>query len=228
LVAESGRDGARLALEFVARSDLARTFPEYLAMTYYVARASVPLLRAAARRARRLGFAPALAAYFAAHEREERHHARWILDDLAALGRSRAKVSAGLPPLSVARGVGAQYYLIEHHHPLALLGYMLVLEGGVPNGTVIEAMIARSGLPRHGFRTLLRHSLDDPGHNSDLERVLDGLELDAAQRSLLVLSATATLRMLNEAFEDVLRAGAVPARGARPARRSKPAAHSRR
>jgi hypothetical protein len=208
LIAETGRDGSRLALEFVLRSDLVRTFPAYLAMTFYVARASVPLLRAAARRSRRLEFSTELGAYFVAHEREERHHARWILDDLAALGRSRAKISAGLPPLAVARGVGAQYYLIEHQHPLALLGYMLVLEGGLPSAAIVENMIARSGLPRNGFRTLLRHALEDPGHTTDLERLVDGLALDASQRALLALSATATLQMLNEVFEDVLRAGA--------------------
>jgi hypothetical protein len=229
LIAETGRDGSRLALEFVARSDLVRTFPAYLAMTYYVARASVPLLRAAARRSRRLEFSAELSAYFVAHEREERHHARWILDDLAALGRSRTKISAGLPPLAVARGVGAQYYLIEHQHPLSLLGYMMVLEGGLPSAAVVEGMIARSGLPRNGFRTLLRHALDDPGHHTDLERLVDGLALDASQRALLALSATATLQMLNEIFEDVLRAGAPRPAPARSARRpSRAPARARR
>jgi len=57
-------------------------------------------------------------------------------------------------PAPVARGgagrrgsarVGAQYYWIHHFHPVALLGYIAVLEGRPPSPTLVEELIERTG-----------------------------------------------------------------------------------
>ena len=37
-----------------------------------------------------------------------------------------------MPPPSVAGLVGSQYYWILHHHPVAFLGYVALMEGYPP------------------------------------------------------------------------------------------------
>jgi hypothetical protein len=66
--------------------------------------------------------------YLERHIEEERHHDEWTLDDLAAVGIEPAQTLAIRPTANVAALVGAQYYWILHHHPVALLGYMATLE----------------------------------------------------------------------------------------------------
>jgi len=112
-------------------------FLDYLYRIYSIIRASVPVMEAARDRAGVLaGDDPACAAlhaYLTQHVPEERHHDDWLLDDLEALGVSRESVWARQPSPTVAALVGAQYYWIHHHHPVAVLGYIAVLEGTPPD-----------------------------------------------------------------------------------------------
>jgi len=117
--------------------DVRTHYPEYLFTIHCMIRASVPLMQAALVRALALGsgdpVAAALADYLTHHIPEEKHHDDWLLDDLEELGFDRAATLQRIPSAAVAAVVGSQYYWVHHYHPVALLGYIAVLEGYPPS-----------------------------------------------------------------------------------------------
>jgi hypothetical protein len=196
-------------------------YPEYLITTHAVIRASVPLMEAARDRALATAGADAVAAglarYLDAHIPEERGHDDWLLDDLAVLGHDRADVLRRTPPPTVAAVVGAQYYWILHHHPVAILGYIAVLEGYPPSKELIEALIERTGHPRKAFRTMLAHGVLDPRHRDDLDGAIEALPLTREDEGLIGVSALSTARLLTQMLEEVVAHGVAhrPAAGER-------------
>ena len=183
-------------------------YPEYLFTVHCVIRASVPLMEAARTRAEGLGagdpVAVQLAAYLGQHIPEELHHDEWLLDDLAVLGREAEATLARPPSATVAGLVGAQYYWIFHFHPVALLGYIAVLEGYPPSPDQVEELIERTGFGRDAFRTLISHAELDPGHRDELDELLDGLTLTPEQSSVMGLSAMYSGLMLARTLEEVM------------------------
>ena len=201
--------------EFWNHPQLPEIFPDFLFRTHCVIRASVPLMETALAK---LNESPdgdplntELAAYFAKHIPEERRHDEWLLDDLEALGHPRSEILERIPPPTIASLAGAQYYWIAHHHPVALIGYIAVLEGNPPKVADLEAVIARSGIPREGFRTFLKHADIDPHHCADLNRALDRLPLSSRQASLIGISAMSTVQSLSRSTEEMLRLFALKA-----------------
>ena len=188
---------------------LAELYPEYLRVCHGIVRASVPLMAEACRTLRDSGpdpdpLTPELLRYFTAHIAEEQGHDEWVLEDLDVLGVERTWALDPAPPRRLAEVVGAQYYWIRHHHPVALLGYILVLEGYPPSFGYVEAMIERSGLPRAAFRTMLGHAGADVDHVRELRALLDSLPLTDDQLSLVSTSALATAYGLTEVFDDLV------------------------
>lgn len=185
---------------------LRRLYPDLLITFHGFIRASVPLMQRAAERCRDLGASDELARelgpYLEHHVTEELGHDEWLLEDLEALGVSRAEALARLPSPTVASLVGCQYYWIDHVHPVALLGYIAVLEGNPAPTERIEELVSLTGLPRQGFRTLLKHARLDPGHRDDLDRLLDRLPLDEKHASLIGLSAFTTAELFGRLFDE--------------------------
>jgi hypothetical protein len=109
---------------------LRERYGRYLVEMHAVLRASVPLMELAALRCDEPGPVCArLGEYFPLHIKEEAGHDEWLLGDMATMGVNRQ----GDPPsVQVARLAGPQYYWISHGHPVALLGYIAVLEGNAP------------------------------------------------------------------------------------------------
>ncbi|KIF07304.1 hypothetical protein PL81_02705 [Streptomyces sp. RSD-27] len=177
---------------------LRERYPRYLAAMYPLVRASVPLLERAAERCAALDdpAAPALAAYYTRHAGEERDHDTWLLEDLAAAG---ARPAAVPHPVAVELA-GAQYYRIEHEHPVALLGYIAVLEGHAPGPRLADRLAEATGLPDGAFRTLRDHAALDGGHLGDLHRVLDALAPPPAQQTAVSVSALHTANLLTRLF----------------------------
>ncbi|MFE1440585.1 iron-containing redox enzyme family protein [Streptomyces sp. NPDC058739] len=177
---------------------LRRRYPRYLAAMHALVRASVPLLERAAERSAEPD-APAarrLAAYCLRHAEEERDHDAWLLEDLAAIGAAPAAV----PHPVVVELAGAQYYRIEHEHPVALLGYIAVLEGNAPGPRLADRLAGTTGLPPAAFRTVREHAELDGGHVDDLLRELDALELPAHQQTAVCVSALHTAGLLTRLF----------------------------
>jgi hypothetical protein len=181
-------------------------YPEYLFVSHCIIRASVPLMEAARTRAEATPEDPVAAGvahYLDHHIEEELHHDEWLLEDVEVLGRDAAAFVDRPPPAAVAGVVGAQYYWIEHYHPVALLGYIAVLEGYPPSLQLISALQARTGYPQNAFRTLTAHSELDLGHRADFDQMLDGLPLTAPQSAVVGMSALNTVHGLVVAFDGI-------------------------
>lgn len=179
---------------------------EYLFASHCVVRASVPLMEAALQQAESMDdpLARRLSGYLRAHIVEELHHDQWLLEDLECLGVDRAGVLARPPPAAVAALVGAQYYWTLHYHPIALLGYMAVLEGHPPSPEHIDLLMERTGFPPPAFRTLMEHAVLDPGHGDEIFVMLDELSLSEDLSGVVGLSAMHTVVALAEVIEAVV------------------------
>jgi hypothetical protein len=187
---------------------IADIWPEYLVTQHAIIRATVPLMEAGAERARAMAdgdpVADGVADYLARHSEEERDHDEWLLDDLELLGVNRATVLGRLPSATVASLVGSQYYWALHYHPLALLGYISLMEGFPPAPELVENLIARTGYPRDAFRTFAEHGELDPHHRVELDEAIDALPLSRQQEALLGLSAMSSAEFLARSIEEVL------------------------
>jgi hypothetical protein len=183
-------------------------FPDLLYTTYCVGRSTVPLLESAfeVANARRESdpVASLVADYCAHHVPEERHHDENILDDLAILGVSRESVAHRIPSPTLAALIGAQHYWILNVHPIALLGYLEVLEGEPPVAEFLEEVIRRTGLPRAAFRTYFQHADVDRKHRDDLREALDRMPLSQEHASILAISAFQTVELVRRIFEELV------------------------
>jgi len=144
-----------------------------------------------------------LVPYLSEHIPEEADHDEWLLSDLEVLGRDRSDVTARPPSPTVAAFVGAQYYWIFHFHPVALLGYIALLEGYPPTRKQIEELITRTGHSPKAFRTLLAHAEIDLRHREVLDKKLDALPLTKEQSTVLGLSAMHSIHMLTQAIDEI-------------------------
>ncbi len=163
----------------------------------------MPLTEAALARARELGDEP-LAAYLEEHVDEELGHDDTLLGDLELLGFPRQAVLERMPSPRVAALVGSQYYWILHHHPVAFLGYVALMEGYPPTPDLITELIERTGYPREAFTTYLEHAELDPGHRDHLDRTLDALPLEPRHEQIIGISAIATAMWAARSLEELL------------------------
>ena len=179
---------------------LREIYPEFLFQNHSVIRCSVPLMKAAAEQCeKKLGSEPiaeGMLEYFRKHIPEETGHDDWVLDDLETLGFNRQEVLRRIPSPTAAALAGAQYYWIRHVHPVALLGFIAVLEGTPPDVEFFEQTADRIGVPRRAFSNLLLHGKLDPQHRDDLDRTLDALPLTEEHHSLMGISAFHTVSLL--------------------------------
>jgi hypothetical protein len=195
-------------------------YPRYLQAMHGVLRASVPLMERAAARCAELDprdpSADRLRGYLVHHAAEERGHDVWAMEDLALLGGDPAAVRDEQPWSEVAALVGPQYYWIEHYHPVALLGYIAVLEGNAPRPGLAEWISAATGVPDAAVRTVREHADLDTGHTEAIYRLLDSLSLDSVQARAVTVSALYTA----DALIDLLTRLTGTPPGHRPRRRA--------
>jgi hypothetical protein len=203
-----------LTTRFWEHPRLRELFPEYYLTLYASMRATVPLLEAAAARARELAPGDAVAAalepYLVQHAREELHHDDWLLEDMALLGMDPDEARHRHAPADVAEMIGAQHYWLTYTHPLTLLGCFAVLEGSPPEVETLDAVAQRTGLPRAALRTLYKHAQLDPHHRDDLNAVLDDLPLTPAHQAMLGLSALHVVDRLADILDRLLAADLAP------------------
>jgi len=161
----------------VAHPKYTLLYPQQLLMIHWMVRASVPLMEAAycqiERKTERVDSDAEVAKYYVQHILEEKGHDEWLISDLEVLGLARDEVLYQMPSSNIAAGVGAQYYWINHYDPIALLGYIALLEGYPPTEARVQSLIDRSGLPKAAFRTFVKHAALDRQHKADLDILLD-------------------------------------------------------
>jgi pyrroloquinoline quinone (PQQ) biosynthesis protein C len=147
-------------------------YADWLTQTYYYVRHSTRLLAAAAAR---LAFDEAsskLHHRFGAHIGEEAKHELLALHDLRDIGGS---LDAAGERDSTRMFYEPQYYKIEHEHPVALFGYILVLEAMGP--AVGEKLIARL-VRAYGERCVAfikLHAREDVDHVAKAVEMVAGL-----------------------------------------------------
>jgi hypothetical protein len=183
------------------------SYKDYLVLQHGIIRASVPLMEEALACSRRMAedpLSPYLQRYLERHIPEEQHHDDWVLGDLEVLGVDRRDVLAWRPPPAVAAMVGTQYYWIRHYHPVALLGYIAILEGYPPTLEGLEELVALSGLPRGAFRTLEKHIRIDPVHCHDLNVLFDEAPLTEEHISTICLAGMTTVRFAAEVYGSLI------------------------
>ncbi len=138
----------------VSHPRIAELYPEHLITFHWIIRASVHLMETAFDRASALSerdaVADVLARYLQEHIPEEQGHDEWLLEDIESLGVDREAVLALPPSGTVAALVGAQYFWILHYHPVALLGYVALLEGYPPVASEVEDLRRRTGFESAG------------------------------------------------------------------------------
>lgn len=176
----------------IARHDI---YVANLSFLYDAVVASEQLLSDGVAEAGRLigdSFNQSLQNYYQKHLEEERNHLEWLQSDLAALGVSH--VNTGTDELAVAM-VGSQYYFIKHLHPVALLGYLTVVEGDpVP----IETVHRLGSLYGDGaLRFISFHAVKDMEHRVDILSVVDTVPVEL--RAFIIRSADNALCWLNRA-----------------------------
>lgn len=182
-------------------------YPQWLVMQHALVRAAVPLMSVARDEAARLApddsIATALVPYFEMLIKEERGHDEWLLEDLWEIGWNTRLALDQIPSSKIAALVGSQYYWMLHFHPVALLGYIEIMEGYPPRQSLVDALLEATGYPRSAFRTLERHGTLDIAHREYLHDALDGLNLGESHRTVVGVSALATVDRLiavNAAF----------------------------
>lgn len=111
--------------------------------------------------------------YFTRHLEEERGHAQWLAEDLRTVGIDVKKTRI---PVEAVQMVGSIYYFILHVDPVALLGYMRVLEGSPIAMDELERL--EKLYSRELLRTLRYHVEHDPKHFQELESIINTLSPD--------------------------------------------------
>jgi len=193
---------------FWTHAQLAQMFPEFLFLMHSIIRSSVSLINAAAKSSQRRAdldlVCRKIAAYYQTHALEEMHHDDWLLEDMAAIGMERSEVLVRLPSSAVASLVGAQYYWALHVHPVALFGYLAVLEGRPPSLRQLSEIRTKNGLPAEGLRTMVKHARLDPHHRDEIYSQFDGLPLNSNLSELVALSAFHTIERISQALQEIL------------------------
>jgi hypothetical protein len=173
-----------------------RRYLAYLHEMHALIRASVPLMERAASRCAVLApcepVAGALGRYLERHIEQERDHDTWLLEDIAAAGGDPTRTVRRPSSPDIADLAGAQYYWIEHQHPIALLGYIRTLEGNAPAPGLADRLADRTGLPDAAFHTVRAHAELDHGHLAELDETIDALPLTPAHETALAVSALHT------------------------------------
>jgi Iron-containing redox enzyme len=196
---------------FWTHPDLADILPQFLIQLHRVMQSGISLMRTAQDLSLALPHDPVAAqaaAYLQAHIEEEKDHDLWLLNDIESLGIDSDTVQQATPLPAVVSLLGAQYFWMFHMHPVAIFGYLIVLEGYPPLVDQLDQIRRNTGLPASAFRCLKSHAEDDPEHIATLNRTLDNMPLTPEQSKYVTLSAFHTIDAVASIFEELIEAHA--------------------
>ncbi|HLT39987.1 MAG TPA: hypothetical protein VK034_27090 [Enhygromyxa sp.] len=182
-------------------------YPVYLTTMHMIARAAVPLMQAACERARERAehdpLAEPIVDFLINHIEELLGRDALLLEDLAATGADPELPLQAIPSPKVASLVGAHYYWVHHHHPIAVLGYVAAIETYPPPLGFTERLRERTGFPKAAYRTIARRELTDPQRGCDLYELMDTLPLNRRHETLIGLSALHTVHAGVDVLEEI-------------------------
>jgi pyrroloquinoline quinone (PQQ) biosynthesis protein C len=178
-------------------------YARLLVEIYHYVKHSTRLLALAASR---LGSdQPRLFKRFLEHAEEESGHDLWALNDLRALGADQESVIASSPLPSTVALYANQYYVIEHIHPIGLLGYIYALEtlgsgSGAAMGTRIKTLL---GVGDEAVTFLVGHGESDVVHVQKLRALVEEHAQLAAEQVVIRDSAVASYTYYTQMLADV-------------------------
>jgi hypothetical protein len=182
-------------------------YPIYLATMHMIARAAVPLMQAARERACvRAEYDPIAAGlpdWLDMHISDASGRDARLLEDLAATGADPSIPLQAIPSPRVASLVGAHYYWVHHHHPIALLGYVAAIETYPPPHGFADRLRARTGFPEAAYGAILRREAAVPGRRDELYALVDALPLTRRHETLIGISALHTVHAGVEVLEEI-------------------------
>jgi len=186
--------------------NLVELYPQFLIQMHHTMLGGLGLMDFAALRAKAMPHDPVaqiVAPYLTRHLAEEQDHIEWVLADLAVLGVDAKTVRGTAPAAQVVSLIGGQYYWINAGHPVALFGYLILLEGFAPIPHQLDSIMERTGLPSSSFSCLRGHAEDDPSHLADLNHILDSMPLTAEQTKRVGLSMFNTVDTVSSLLDDL-------------------------
>jgi pyrroloquinoline quinone (PQQ) biosynthesis protein C len=186
--------------------DLSVLLPRFLIQTHCLMRHGLALMAVARDRALSGPQDPVardLVAYLSVHIEEEAGHDAWLLDDICSLGFEPQQVLHAPPCAATAALIDSQYHWIRQLHPVAIMGYLILMEGYAPLVSQLDEIKARSGAPETAFRCLRRHAEDDPQHLAELNAALDRMSLTVDQTRAVGMSALTAIDCVASMFEEL-------------------------
>lgn len=154
---------------------------------------------------------------FLRHAASEVGHDELALQDMAAVGEDISGVPFERPQPATFALIASVFHTVEHHEPVAILGYMFHLEYTATQlGGGYIAALTKAGFPPESMTFLAEHAEVDVAHCKLIEEYCEVLlrTPEQLQAALYVQRLTAELyaSMLDQAIErarvDVILAGA--------------------
>jgi len=145
-----------------------------------------------------------LARYLMHHATEEQGHDAWALQDLRDLGMDEAEALATRPVPACSALVGYTHFLAGHANPIALFGWMYVLEAvGNDLGTLAGAQLVETlGAQRSAVRFVAGHGIADTDHTAEITTQIERHLTDADDQAEVAYAARVVadlyLRMFRE------------------------------
>lgn len=181
----------------------------YLVNVFHYAKHSAQVISLAGSRC--VERAPTLASYYFEHAGEELGHERWALSDLADLGVTEQAVLESSPAPSCAAMIGLEYFTAGHGNPVALLGWMRVLEslGDELGHKIADRIDAGMGPAKHGKASsfLRGHGDADRDHIKEIDRQVAAHVGSPRDRRDIVLVATASADLYVRMLDDIVSGG---------------------
>ena len=141
---------------------------------------------------------------FLRHAGSEIGHDQLALDDIQALGEDVTGIRDERPLPATFALLASAFHMLEHHTPVAYLGYLFQLEyTPIQVGPAFLEGLTRCGIPREAMTFLAEHATADVAHCKLMEQYCEkliGTEEDLSA-ALYMQDLTAELyrRMLEEA-----------------------------
>jgi hypothetical protein len=136
---------------------------------------------------------------------EESGHEQWVLNDLEAVGGSRAAAIGYAPSPYVLTLNGYNYWAADRRHPCSVLGMMYVLEViasvyGGPFASVMKDVLLLHG--ERGISFINSHASLDTVHMAQLRTILNTLD-DASSHAAVLESVTVNFHHMTHIFASV-------------------------
>ena len=172
----------RIVAEALSGRSQSTDYTAYLTNVYHYARFSPVIMAAAAARCCQTN--EELARYLLRHASEEQGHEKWALEDLAKLGVAPEVVMRARPTPACAAMVGYVHDLATFGNPVAIMGWMYVLEAvGADIGAVVGEKLGEAhGDQANPIRFVAGHGEADSHHSVEITETIENCVQAPADR----------------------------------------------